>query len=48
MSDDDDDDLSVDWGAALAEDHNAPGLDEDDDMAAALAQIEGRLSPNRG
>lgn len=40
MADDDDDDLSVDWGAALAEDHNAPSMDEDDDMAAALAQIE--------
>ncbi len=37
---DDDDDLSVDWGAALAEDHNAPSLDDDDDMAAALAAIE--------
>ncbi|WP_240796784.1 FliM/FliN family flagellar motor switch protein [Terasakiella sp. SH-1] len=40
MADDEDDDLSVDWGAALAEDHNAPGLDEDPDMAAALADIE--------
>jgi flagellar motor switch protein FliN/FliY len=40
MADDDDDDLSVDWGAALAEDHNAPSLDEDVDMAAALAGIE--------
>ncbi|NVK20643.1 MAG: FliM/FliN family flagellar motor switch protein [Methylocystaceae bacterium] len=38
--DEDDDDLSVDWGAALAEDHNAPSLDEDVDMAAALADIE--------
>jgi flagellar motor switch protein FliN/FliY len=38
--DDDDDDLSVDWGAALAEDHNAPSMDEDMDMAAALAEIE--------
>lgn len=40
MTDDDDDDLSVDWGAALAEDHNAPSLDDDMDMAAALAEIE--------
>ena len=39
-NEDDDDDLSVDWGAALAEDHNAPSLDDDMDMAAALAQIE--------
>lgn len=38
--DDDDEDLSVDWGAALAEDHNAPSQDEDMDMAAALADIE--------
>ncbi|GGF58429.1 hypothetical protein GCM10011332_09980 [Terasakiella brassicae] len=38
--DEDDDDLSVDWGAALAEDHNAPSMDEDMDMAAALAEIE--------
>lgn len=38
--DEDDDDLSVDWGAALAEDHNAPSLDDDVDMAAALADIE--------
>ncbi|WP_417782060.1 FliM/FliN family flagellar motor switch protein [Terasakiella pusilla] len=38
--DEDDDDLSVDWGAALAEDHNAPSLDDDLDMAAALAGIE--------
>lgn len=38
--DEDDEDLSVDWGAALAEDHNAPSMDEDVDMAAALAEIE--------
>ncbi|SCA56901.1 Flagellar motor switch/type III secretory pathway protein (modular protein) [Candidatus Terasakiella magnetica] len=38
--DEDDDDLSVDWGAALEEDHNAPSMDEDPDMAAALADIE--------
>jgi len=38
--DEDDDDLSVDWGAALAEDHNAPDAEDDVDMAAALAGIE--------
>ena len=40
MADDEDDDLSVDWGAALAEDHNAPDVEDDVDMAAALAGIE--------
>jgi len=38
---DDEDDMDVDWGAALAEDHNAPNPDDDDDMdvdwGAALA-----------
>lgn len=38
--DEDDDDMSVDWGAALAEDHNAPDVEDDVDMAAALAGIE--------
>lgn len=44
MADDDDDDLSVDWGAALAEDHNAPDVEDDVDMAAALAGIEAEES----
>lgn len=42
MADDDDDDLSVDWGAALAEDDN---IELDDRQQAALAGIEAEPDP---
>ena len=42
MADDDDDDLSVDWGAALAEDDN---VELDERQQAALAGIESEPDP---
>jgi len=42
MADDDDDDLSIDWGAALAEDDN---VELDEKQQAALSGIEAEPDP---